>query len=50
MPRIERIIGHWHKRFKGFSTSALDFYTHVEEAIVRRVVVQLLSRTRAPHA
>ena len=51
MPRIERIIGHWHKRFEGFSTSALDFYARVEEALVRREVPNVtFSRVEAKEA
>lgn len=51
MPRGERIIGHWHKRFESFSTSALDFYTRVEEAIVRREIPNVaFSRVEAKEA
>src|SRR5690349_14204016 len=38
MRRIRQVAGHWHKSFDGFSTSALDFYALVAEAVARRQI------------
>ena len=37
-PHVE---GHWHTHFEGFSTSSLDFYTLVREAVLRRKIPDL---------
>jgi hypothetical protein len=38
MKRAQQVVGHWHKSFDAFSTSALDFYAAVEEAVARRQI------------
>lgn len=38
MPRKPVVLSHWHQLYENFSTSSLDFYTTVEEAIKKREV------------
>lgn len=38
MSRGGRVISHWHALTDGFNTSALDFYTAIEEAVKTREV------------
>jgi hypothetical protein len=38
MPRTGTVISHWHALIDDFNTSALDFYTAVEEAVRTRAV------------
>lgn len=38
MASFGQVISHWHALVDGFSTSALDFYSSVEEAVRARAV------------
>src|SRR3954451_10826571 len=41
MSKNTHVEGHWHTHFEGFSTSSLDFYALVRDAVLRRKIPNL---------